>query len=102
MPFLNEQILVGERRLLTISYRNWLDGCRGETLTLVTVTVIPISSPATAATVDTVALSPNKESVSFIVGNGAVNDQFTVELVATTTLTQTRIDTITVNVLAVG
>src|ERR1700687_6143032 len=92
----------GSRQLVRINYENWLDCKRGETLTGVTVTVIPVSTPATAAKVDTIAVTPNRRSVTFVIGGpGQVGDQFNVQVVANTTLTQERTDLIGVTVVAV-
>jgi hypothetical protein len=93
---------VTSRQLVRINYENWLDCERGETLSSVTVTVIPVSTPATAATVDTISLTPNKRSVLFIIGGpGIVGDQFNVQVVVNTTLTQERTDLVGVTVVAV-
>jgi hypothetical protein len=93
---------VTSRQLVRINYDAWLDCARGEQLTGVTVTVIPISTPATGAIVDSVTVSPNRQSVRFVIGGpGVVGDQFNVQVVANTTLTQERTDLIGVTIVAV-
>ena len=98
----NRTLQVGARQLVRVKYGQWLDCKRGETLSSVTVTVIPVSTPATAATVDTLITYPDKESISFVIGGPfVVGDQFNVQVTVQTSLTQQRKDLLGIQVVAV-
>ncbi len=94
---------VQSRQLVRVNYDQWLDCARGETIQSVNVTVIPVSTPATAATVDSVSVLPDREGVMFVVGGpGVVGDQFNLEVQITTSLSQSRADLIGVTVVAIS
>ena len=94
---------VQSRQLVRVNYSQWLDCARGEQLAGVTVTVIPVSTPATGATIDSAVVLPDRESIVFVVGGpGVVGDQFNIEVQITTTLTQSRTDLIGVTVVAIS
>ena len=99
----NRNLQVGSRQLVKVTYDQWLDEGRGETLTGVTVTVIPVSTPATGATVDTVAVTPNREAITFVIGGPmVVGNQFNIQVTINTTLTQTRSDLLGITVVAIS
>jgi len=94
---------VGSRQLVKIDYSQWLDDCREEQLTGAQVSIIPVSTPATAATVDTVTVLPNRESLTFVLGGPFVTgDQFNIMIVINTTLSQSRIDLIGITAVAIS
>lgn len=82
---------VNARRRVVVDYQDWLQ--RGEQVTGVVCTI-----DQGEATVDTIALAPDRKSVSFFVEGGTLNDIFNVIVEANTNYTARRYDTINVMV----
>ena len=103
----NKNLPVGSTRLVHVDYDDWLDERRNEILTSVTVAVIPVQNaaltvpPTTNATTGPLTFNADKEGVFFLVQGGTVGDVFNIQITATTSLGQVRVDLIGVTVTTV-
>ena len=80
----------GENLRRLILYNRWLE--EGEFLTSVVFTVSPITSPPLVIT--NVVIGPNGEKVAYFAGGGLDGEDYTVTVVANTSVGQTREDEI--------
>jgi hypothetical protein len=83
-----------ENKLYTIDYSEWL--AAGETITSVTAAVQQVTSPPLNIT--NINIAGNGTQVGFFAGGGVSGEIYEVEVVATTSLGQTRNDQIYFNI----
>jgi hypothetical protein len=85
-------------RILDICYADWL--VRGYVLKTVTANITPTTG--IQSTVGTITLSPSEHMAFITVKCGAVNETFTLNVIATDSFGQTVNDIVTINVVAPG